>query len=158
MAAYDAFISHCGAGCEPDFAVMVKYELEGAGVRCFLDEESLNIGHVHNNAVRDTLKAMEAATFGVVILSPGCFEHEWCVKELQTFVRRENAVLILCSDQSKIENAKKAAIEKKVWTSFETFKLSEKEYVEAVSWSITGKLKLYRLDGSWDVCIHKAKR
>jgi hypothetical protein len=82
---YDVFISHCGANCKRDFAVWLKTELENVGVRCFFDDHSLRPG---DNPDEKMLRAKETATYGIVILSPGFFSQEWCMKELLTFVDR----------------------------------------------------------------------
>jgi hypothetical protein len=67
-------------------------------------------------------------------------------------VRRGNAVPIYFPAYSAVEEAKKEAIAKKVWTVFKEFVLLEEEYLEAVGLSITG-LKLLSVDGWWNVCI-----
>jgi hypothetical protein len=153
MAAYDVFISHCGVDSKRNFAIFLKEELERVGLRCFFDDASLEVG---DKAADKMLEAMESATCGVVILSPGFFSREWCIKELQTFVRRGNAVPIYFPAYSAVEDAKKEAVAAKVWTAFESFVLSEEEYLEAVGVSITG-LKLLSVDGWWDVCIRQAR-
>jgi hypothetical protein len=86
---YDVFISHCGMDCKKDFADLLRDDFERAGVRCFFDEHALVVGDV---AADMMLVAMEEATYGVVIISPGFWEREWCMKELETFVRRGKIV------------------------------------------------------------------
>jgi hypothetical protein len=153
MAAYDVFISHCGVDSKRNFAIFLKEELEKVGLRCFFDDASLEVG---DKAAERMLEAMENATFGVVMLSPGFYSKEWCLKELQTFVRRGNAVPIYFPSYLAVEEAKKEAIAKKVWTTFKKFELLEEEYLEAVGLSITG-LKLLSVDGWWNVCIRQAR-
>jgi hypothetical protein len=86
---YDVFISHCGKDCKKDFAVWLREDLKGAGVVCFFDEHSLKVGTV---AADELLKDMDEATYGVVIISPGFFEREWCMMKLKTFARRGRLV------------------------------------------------------------------
>lgn len=65
---YEVFISHCGADCKRDFAILKK-ELERVGVKCFFDEESLKVG---DKADDKMLEAMQTSEYGIVILSlPG---------------------------------------------------------------------------------------
>jgi hypothetical protein len=167
---YDVFISHCGEDCKRDFSVWLKEELERAGVRCFFDEESLRIG---DEAACKMLEAMETATYGIVILSPGFFVQEWCMKELQTFIRRKRLVPIFLTSAHRggeeappdsglsafqvVEEGKRRAIERKVWEGFGRFVRTEAEYVEAVTASFTG-VRLAACDGFWNTCIRKATK
>jgi hypothetical protein len=81
---YDVFISHCGADCKRNFAVQLKNELERGGqLRCFLDDRDLRLG---DDAAATMCTAMETAKFGVVIVTEGFFNREWCIKELETFL------------------------------------------------------------------------
>jgi hypothetical protein len=153
MAAYDVFISHCGVDSKRDFAILLKTELERVGLRCFFDDASLEVG---DKAADRMLEAMENARYGVVIISPGFYTREWCVKELQTFVRRGNAVPIYFPAYSVVQEAKKEAIEQKVWMTFKNFVRLEEEYLEAVGPSITG-LDVLSVDGWWNVCIRQAR-
>ena len=82
----------------------------GAGVQCFFDEHSLEVGDV---AADHMLKAMEEATYGIVILSPGFFEREWCMKELETFVRRGRVVPVYVGGFEAIQAAADAALAKR---------------------------------------------
>jgi hypothetical protein len=153
---YDVFISHCGEDCKRDFAVWLKLELEKAGLQCFLDEGSLKAGA---NAPDRMLNAMQTAKYGIVILSPGFFRREWCIKELQTFVDRERIVPIFLSKFSDVAAAKAAAIKERVWVDFKRFEISEDQYKQAVdaAFNFTG-LRLEAVDGMWDRCIYSAKR
>jgi hypothetical protein len=100
---YDVFVSHCGADCKRDFAVWLLRVLENVGVSCFFDEHSLVVG---DHAAKKMLEAMQTATYGVVILSPGFFEREWCMKELHVFVSRVKAVPIFFGGFQAVEAAK----------------------------------------------------
>jgi Leucine-rich repeat (LRR) protein len=122
---YDVFISHCGKDCKKDFADWLREDLEGAGVLCFLDEPSLGVGEV---AAEEMLKALEEATYGVVILSPGFFEREWCMKELETFVRRGRIVPVFLGNFAAAE----VAVAKGAWRDFGRFEWSEEGYQQLV--------------------------
>jgi hypothetical protein len=150
---YDVFISHCGLDCKRDFAIWLKIELERVGLECFFDELSLDVG---DNAADKMLEAMDAATYGVVILSPGFLEQEWCLKELQTFVNKGRILPIYLNGFEAVENAKKDAAGRKVWDEFKRFVRTEDEYLKAVSPSYTG-LRLEALDGWWSTCIRRAR-
>jgi hypothetical protein len=139
--------------CKRDFAIWLKIELERVGLECFFDELSLDVG---DNAADELLEAMDAATYGVVILSPGFFEREWCLKELQTFVSKGRILLIYLYGFKAVESAKKDAAERKVWDSFKRFVRTEDEYLKAVGPSYTG-LRLEALDGWWSTCIRRAR-
>jgi hypothetical protein len=81
---YGFFISHSGKNCKDNFAIVLKTELERAGLPCFLNENwDLRLG---DPAAETMLAAMQTAKLGVVILSEGFFKSEWCLKALETFV------------------------------------------------------------------------
>jgi hypothetical protein len=126
---YDVFISHCGKDCKKDFADLLRDDLEGAGVLCFLDEPSLGVGEV---AAEEMLKAMEEATYGVVIISPGFFEREWCRKELETFARRGRIVPVFLGNFAAIQAAAEVAVAKGAWRDFGRFEWSEEGYQQLV--------------------------
>jgi hypothetical protein len=151
---YDVFLSHCGEDCKRDFAVMLKQELERAGIRCFLDERDLQLG---DDAAKEMLSAMETAHFGVAILSKGFFMREWCVKELQTFVNRENLVpIFLGIGPGELHNVLNEGTA--VWEGFNTFPMTREEYGRVVSAAraFTGE-RLEVVGGFWDTCIMRAK-
>jgi hypothetical protein len=150
---YDVFISHCGLDCKRDFAIWLKIELERVGLECFFDELSLDVG---DNAADKMLEAMDTATYGVVILSPGFFGREWCLKELQTFGSKGQILPIYLYGFEAVESAKKDAAERKVWDGFKRFVRTEDEYLKAISPSHTG-LRLEALDGWWSTCIRRAR-
>lgn len=150
---YDVFISHCGKDCKRDFAILLKEELERPGLRCFLDEDDLNVG---DEAASKMLKAMETATYGVVILSAGFYLREWCMKELETFVKRGRVVPIYLPSFEAVQEGLKEAMDEKVWAGFRQFVRTEDEYAAAAGASFTG-VRLDACDGFWNVCLHKAK-
>jgi TPR repeat protein/Leucine-rich repeat (LRR) protein len=151
---YDVFISHCGDDCKRDFADLLRDDLERAGVSCFLDEPSLEVGKV---AADEMLKAMEEATYGVVILSPGFFEREWCMKELETFARRGRIVPVFLGDFAAIQAAAEAAVAKGAWRGFGHFEWSEEGYQMLVRENT--KFVGVRLaeKGWWRTCIRRVR-
>jgi TPR repeat protein/Leucine-rich repeat (LRR) protein len=151
---YDVFISHCGDDCKEDFADLVRDDLERAGVLCFLDEPSLEVG---KSAAEEMLKAVEEATYGVVIISPDFFEREWCLKELETFVRRGRIVPVFLGDFAAIQAAAEAAVAKGVWRGFGRFEWSEEGYQVLVrdSTKFVG-VKLAE-KGWWRTCIRRVR-
>lgn len=123
------------------------------GIRCFFDEDSLKLG---DEAADKLLAAMETVEYGIVILSPGFFSREWCMKELQTFVRRRRVLPIFFSRFEAVEYGKADAIDKKVWTTFKRFVQTEEEYLDAVNASFTG-FRRESVDGRWNTCIHQVR-
>jgi Leucine-rich repeat (LRR) protein len=153
---YDVFISHCGKDSKRDFAVWLKKELELAGVRCFLDERDLKLG---NPAAETMLKAMAEAKYGVVILSKGFFEREWCVKELETFLGRKYVLpVFLGMAPGDLSGVLESVRGRRVWEGFEWFSWTEAEYLGIVeqAGAYTG-LRLEAVDGFWDACIRRLK-
>jgi Leucine-rich repeat (LRR) protein len=152
---YGVFISHCGLDCKRNFAVWLLRVLENVGVRCFFDDRCLEVG---DDAANKMLEAMEMATYGIVILSAGFFEREWCMKELQTFARRERILPIFFGTFEEVQRARDAAIRGCVWQTFKHFVLTEDEYCHAaqVSTHHTG-LKLESMDGYWDALIYEVR-
>lgn len=154
MGAYDVFISHCGADCKRDFAVWLKEELERVGVRCFFDEHSLEVGDVGAEAM---LHAMNTATYGIVILSPGFFSREWCMKEMQTFLDAGRIVPIFYGRFEEVQAARRAAIEGRVWETFKKFVRTEDEYRQVAEANTKHNgVRLAEL-GWWSSCIRKVR-
>jgi nucleoside-triphosphatase THEP1 len=155
MGSYDIFISHCGADCKRHFAVWLLRVLENVGLRCFFDDRSLELG---DNAAKEMLEAMETAKYGIVILSAGFFGREWCMKELQTFVKRGRILPVFFGTFDEVQRARSAAIAGRTWQTFRHFVWTEDEYcsVAKASTRHTG-LKLESLDGYWDTLLFKVR-
>lgn len=157
---YDVFISHCGKDCKKDFAPMLKMYLETVGLRCFFDKSSLEVGDV---ATDKLLEALATTRCGIVILSPGFFQSQWCMKELQMFQERkqENCafplVPIFLGDFEEVDSARHAAVEGKVWMTFSEFVRSEGEY-RKVAHAVKGVTGV-RLaeEGGWDSCFKQVR-
>jgi hypothetical protein len=123
-------------------------------VLCFLDEPSLEVGKV---AAEEMLRDMEEATYGVVILSPGVFEREWCMKELETFLRRGRMVPVFLGSFAAIQAAADAAVAKGVWRGFKRFKWDEEAYrgmVQEATKFVGVKLAE---EGWWRTCIRRVR-
>jgi hypothetical protein len=151
---YDVFISHCGKDCRKDFADLLRDDLERAGVSCFLDEPSLGVGEV---AAEEMLRAMEQATYGVVILSPGFFEREWCMKELETFARRGRIVPMFLGNFAAIQAAAEVALEKGAWRDFGRFEWSEGGYQQLVQENTKFVGVKLTEEGWWRSCIRRVR-
>jgi hypothetical protein len=151
---YDVFISHCGKDCKKGFADLLRNDLERAGVQCFFDEHSLEVGDA---APAEMLKAMEEATYGVVILSPGFWEREWCMKELETFVQRGRIVPVFYGGFQAVSAAAEAAMAKRVWRGFQQSKWDEEAYrrLAQESASFTG-VRLME-ESWWLSCIRRVR-
>jgi hypothetical protein len=131
---------------------LLKEELERVGVRCFFDEHSLDVG-VH--AANKMLQAMDEATYGIVILSPGFFEREWCMKKMETFVRRGRVVPIFFGSFKAVEEARRAAIEGRVWTTFKQFVQTKADYCKVVQASTVHTGVRLAETGWWSSCIRR---
>ena len=120
-------------------------------MRCFFDDRDLRLG---DNAADAMLAAMRTAKYGVVILSKGFFEREWCVKELQTFLGRGNLLPIFMSFEAPTEEEAS-----RILGGFDTFKWTEAGFLEVVrgATSFTG-VRLQALDGYWGRCFEEVKQ
>jgi hypothetical protein len=133
---------------------LLKEDLERVGVQCFFDEHSLEVG---DKAAEKMLNAMEEATYGIIILSPVFFEREWCMKELQTFVRRGRVVPIFFGDYGAVTEAARTAVVKGLWKTFETFDWRKGDMESAVKFvTQTTGVRLAE-DGWWHSCIRKVR-
>lgn len=96
---------------------MLKKELENVGLRCFFDKRSLEVGDV---AAKKLLEALATAKCGIVILSPGFFQSQLCMKELHTFQERKQGdssfqlVPVFLGDFEEVDKARHAAVEGEV--------------------------------------------
>jgi Leucine-rich repeat (LRR) protein len=155
MGPYDVFISHCGADCKRDFAVWLLTVLNTVGLCCFFDDRSLKPGDAGE---KEMLEAMRTAKCGIVILSAGFFKREWCMKELQTFGKRERILPVFLDTFAQVQQAREAGITSCTWKTFKQFVRTEDEYCQAakVSTHHTG-VKLESLDGYWDTLIYKIR-
>jgi hypothetical protein len=99
--------------------------LSGLGFSASLMSTTLEAGSV---APTEMLQAMEEATYGVVILSPGFWESHWCMKELKTFVRRGRIVPVFYGGSKEVSAAADATMARKVWEKFERFQLDKDAY------------------------------
>jgi hypothetical protein len=152
---YDVFISHCGKDSKRNFAIMLKTELERAGLPCFLDERDLGLG---DPAAETMLAAMQTAKFGVVVLTEGFFRREWCLKELETFLERGNCIPVFLTPFNELRAVIKDCKSGRAWEKFESFHYTEENYGELVQrvFGITG-LRVEVEDGFWDGCFNRLR-
>jgi hypothetical protein len=152
---YDVFLSHCGQDTKRGFANWLRLSLERVGVSCFFDEKSLEGG---DEAPKSMLAAMETAKIGVIVLSPGFFKQEWCMKELQAFARRGRVFPIFYPSFEAVAKAKDEAVAEKVWEQFKQCLTEEQEYRETLkALNVTG-VRLDSFDGFEASCIYDATR
>jgi hypothetical protein len=82
---YDLFISH--ASEDKEFVRPLAAELQGAGLRVWLDELELRLG----DSLRRTIDGgLARSKYGVVVLSPAFLQKEWPNKELDGLFARES--------------------------------------------------------------------
>eukprot|EP00898_Chlorokybus_atmophyticus_P002830 jgi/Chlat1/3548/Chrsp231S03547 len=110
---YDVFLSHRGPDIKRGFGVWLKNELERQKLRVFFDDRSLQLGD-HSPEMMDS--AMQKATCGIVVLTPGFFASQWCMQELRTFLDRKNCLPVCFEvtptdiDAEKIKNKKAGTV------------------------------------------------
>jgi hypothetical protein len=152
---YDVFSSHCGKDSKCNFAIVLKTELERAGLSCFLDERDLRLG---NPAARTMLAAMQTAKFGVVVLTEGFFRREWCLKELETFLERGNCIPVFLTPFEELRAVAKECLSSRVWEGFDKFSYTGEKYGNLAerAFGIAG-LRIEAKDGFWDLCFNELK-
>jgi Leucine-rich repeat (LRR) protein len=155
MGPYDVFISHCGADCKRDFAVWLLTVLNTVGLCCFFDDRSLKAG---GDGEKEMLEAMRTAKYGIVVLSAGFFEREWCMEELRIFASRGRILPVFFGTFAQVQQARAAGIASCVWKTFKRFVQTEDEYRQAAEVSTRHiGLKLESPDGFWDTLIFKIR-
>jgi hypothetical protein len=120
-----------------------------------LDERDLRLG---DPAAETMLAAMQTAKFGVVILTEGFFRRKWCLKELETFLERDNCIPVFLTTFEELRAIAKDCESGRAWTKFENFHYKEKKYGEFVqrAFGISG-LRLDVDDGFWDRCFNRLR-
>lgn len=142
------------------FANWLRAELEAQGLSCFLTDKSrCRNSSKHNNVE----KAMDACSFGVVILTKKSFKNPYTIEELRFFSSKKNLVP-LYFDLGPDDCLVRDIIEKRgeLWEKYggELWLLYgglEKEWRDAVSsLSRVDEWKLEAKEGQWRDCILKA--
>jgi hypothetical protein len=167
-AACDVFLSHRCPDTKRDFSIWLRKELEDQKIRTFFDDRSLQAG---DDAPAAMDAAMQAAEWGVIVLSPGFVASGYCMKELKMFLHRGRAILIgfnLKADDCKadliVEKAKGSIWEQlgeRLWENCSKggHSWSEEKWRDVVRKAAkTTILQLHKFDGYWDKCIAEAVR
>ncbi|KAK7308972.1 hypothetical protein RJT34_05344 [Clitoria ternatea] len=158
---YDVFIGlH---GCKPPllrFANWLRAELEIQGISCFVSDRARCR---NSRKIGIAERAMDAASFGIVIITKKSFKNQCTIEELQFFSSKKNLVPIYF-DLSPADclvrdiNEKRGELWEKhggeLWLCYEG---SEQEWKEAVhGLSRVDEWKLEAQDGNWRDCILRA--
>uniref|UniRef100_A0A7N0URC9 TIR domain-containing protein n=1 Tax=Kalanchoe fedtschenkoi TaxID=63787 RepID=A0A7N0URC9_KALFE len=135
-------------------------DLEAQGLRCYATDR----GKCRNSRKRrNTEKAMDISSFGIVILTRKCFKNPFTIEELRFFSGKRNLVPIYfdlspgdCMDRDMVE--KRGQVwEKDGGELWLTYGGLENEWREAISaLSRVTEWKLEAQDGNWRDCIYKA--
>ncbi|KAH6804304.1 Disease resistance protein [Perilla frutescens var. frutescens] len=142
------------------FANWLRAELEVQGLSCFLTDRSRCRNSRKHNIVE---KAMDACTYGVVILTKKSFRNPYTIEELRFFSSKKNLVP-LHFDLGPDDCLVRDIIEKRgeLWEKYggELWLLYggvEKEWKDAVgALSRVDEWKLDARDGQWRDCILRA--
>lgn len=166
-ATYDVFLSHRGPDTKKSFSFWLKEKLEEQGITTFLDDKSLRPGDI---ATREMDEAMQAAKWGVIVLSPGFFASGYCMKELKVFLDRERAILIGCGlgaddcNADQIVGSLGSIWEQHGGKLWESCSAAGEEWSEEAWRNVVRRakqttfLQLHTFDGYWDRCIAEAVR
>lgn len=142
------------------FANWLRAELEVQGLSCFLTDRSRCRNSRKHNIVE---KAMDACTYGVVILTKKSFRNPYTIEELRFFSSKKNLVP-LYFDLSPDDCLVRDIIEKRgeLWEKYGGdlwlhYGGVEKEWRDAVgALSRVDEWKLEARDGQWRDCILRA--
>ncbi|KAG0626223.1 hypothetical protein M758_2G112100 [Ceratodon purpureus] len=81
---YDVFMSHRGPDTKTGFVGFLYEGLEAAGLRPFLDCESIDKGQTSWACIEHAIKTTPIA---LVIFSESFAQSEWCLKELHLLLK-----------------------------------------------------------------------
>lgn len=87
MAQYDLFISHANSD-KLAFVNELYDSLNELGITIFYDKATLDWGDNWKNKI---LEGVEKAEFAIIVISENFFGREWTEKELNEFLKRQNA-------------------------------------------------------------------
>ncbi|XP_057449983.1 uncharacterized protein LOC130741182 [Lotus japonicus] len=157
----DVFIGfHGGKTPLLRFVNWLRAELEIQGISCFVSDrarcrKSRKLGMVE--------RAMDAASFGIVIITRKSFKNPYTIEELQFFSSKKNLVPIYF-DLSPADCLVRDIIEKRgevwekhggeLWLSYEGIEQEWKDAVHGLS--RIDEWKLEAKDGNWRDCILRA--
>lgn len=84
---YDVFVSHANKD-KKEYVEELKSSFEKLNIKIFYDKDSLEWG---DNWKKRILDGVSKAKFAVIVISENYFGREWTEKELNQFLRRQNA-------------------------------------------------------------------
>jgi len=142
------------------FAKWLCAELEIQGISCFVSDRARSRS---SRKLGIAEKAMDAASFGIVIITKKSFKNQYSIEELNFFCRKKNLVPIYF-DLSPADCLVRDIIEKRgelwekhggeLWLSYEGL---EQEWKDAVHGLYrVDECKLEAQDGNWRDCILRA--
>ncbi|KAL2348028.1 hypothetical protein Fmac_002028 [Flemingia macrophylla] len=147
-------------GCKPPLLRFVKWlcaELEIQGISCFVSDRA-RCKSSRKRGIAE--RAMDAASFGIVIITRKSFKNQCTIKELQYFGSKKNLVPIYF-DLSPADCLVRDIIEKRgelwekhggeLWLSYEGLEQEWKDAVHGLS--RVDECKLEAHDGNWRDCI-----
>ncbi|KAK7369706.1 hypothetical protein VNO80_11749 [Phaseolus coccineus] len=142
------------------FANWLRVELEIQGISCFVSDRA---GYRNSSKLSIAEKAMDVASFGIVIITRKSFKNPYTIEELQFFSSKKNLVPIYF-DLSPADCLVRDIIEKRgeLWEKHggELWLLYgglEQEWKDAVhGLSRVEERKLEAQDGNWRDCILRA--
>ncbi|XP_027361109.1 uncharacterized protein LOC113869140 [Abrus precatorius] len=150
-------------GCNPPllrFAKWLRAELEIQGISCFLSDRA-RCRNSRKLGIAE--RAMDAASFGIVIITRKSFKNQYTIEELQFFSSKKNLVPIYF-DLSPADCLVRDIIEKRgelwekhggeLWLLYEGLEQEWKEAIHGLS--RVDEWKLEAQDGNWRDCILKA--
>ncbi|KAF7828256.1 P-loop containing nucleoside triphosphate hydrolase [Senna tora] len=142
------------------FANWLRAELEIQGISCFVSDRS-RCRNSRKHVIVE--KAMNAASFGIVIITRKCFKNPYTIEELQFFSGKKNLVPIYF-DLSPADCLVRDIIEKRgemwekhggeLWVSYGGLEQEWKDAVHGLT--RVDEWKLEAQDGNWRDCIFRA--
>nr|KYP67296.1 hypothetical protein KK1_013621 [Cajanus cajan] len=150
-------------GCKPPLLRFAKWlcaELEIQGISCFVSDRA-RCRSSRKRGIEE--RAMDAASFGIVIITRKSFKNQCTIEELQYFGSKKNLVPIFF-DLSPADCLVRDIIEKRgelwekhggeLWLSYEGLEQEWKDAVHGLS--RVDECKLEAQDGNWRDCILRA--
>ncbi|KAG2375666.1 uncharacterized protein HKW66_Vig0161800 [Vigna angularis] len=142
------------------FAKWLCGELEIQGISCFVSDRARSRS---SRKLGIAERAMDAASFGIVIITKKSFKNQYTIEELNFFCRRKNLIPIYF-DLSPADCLVRDIIEKRgelwekhggeLWLSYEGLEQEWKDAVHGLS--RVDECKLEAQDGNWRDCILRA--
>ncbi|KAL2987340.1 hypothetical protein AAZX31_11G022500 [Glycine max] len=150
-------------GCKPPLLRFAKWlcaELETQGISCFVSDRARSRS---SRKLGIAERAMDAASFGIVIITRKSFKNQYTIEELQFFCSKKNLIPIYF-DLSPADCLVRDIIEKRgelwekhggeLWLSYDGLEQEWKDAVHGLS--RLDECKLEAQDGNWRDCILRA--